>query len=277
MSLPTSQPPSSTATSCTYAYTGAEQTFTVPAGVTSVTVTAVGARGVNGGAAAGGNGAVVTATVPVPTGTATLYVEVGGPGDLSTVSDSGNVTGPFNGGGWSNYAGNGGGGSDVRTCSMSTCDLTSNDTRLVVAGNGGGGSYCPQATGGQAGDSSVTGPGAATPSGNCSAALAGGNGGFGGTAGGAGADRGGDGSLGQGGIGTDFELEDGPGGGGYYGGGACGGTGGANSGGGGAGSSFWVPAATGTSMTTDTTGTSPVLLIRRRRGHGRWRGGCGTG
>ena len=36
---------SSTATSCTYASTGGEQTFTVPSGVTAVTVTTVGAPG----------------------------------------------------------------------------------------------------------------------------------------------------------------------------------------------------------------------------------------
>jgi hypothetical protein len=70
---------SSTATSCTYASTGAEQTFTVPAGVTAVTVHAVGAYGGNA-LSPQGLGADVTATVTVPAGTTTLYVEVGGDG-----------------------------------------------------------------------------------------------------------------------------------------------------------------------------------------------------
>jgi hypothetical protein len=101
----------STATSCTYASTGAEQTFTVPSGVTAVTVHAVGAPGGTdtSGATAGGNGAAVTATVPLPTGTTTLYVEVGGPG----------TQGGFNGGGVNGGdGGNGGGASDVRTTSI---------------------------------------------------------------------------------------------------------------------------------------------------------------
>ena len=41
---------SSTANSCTYAYTGAEQAFTVPAGVTAVSITATGAPGGTGAA-----------------------------------------------------------------------------------------------------------------------------------------------------------------------------------------------------------------------------------
>jgi hypothetical protein len=253
---------SSTATSCTYAYTGAEQDFTVPAGVTAVTITAVGAPG---GASSlvespGGYGAAVTATVPVPAGTTTLYAEVGEP------------DGPFNGGGSAlTFSGNGGGASDVRTCSMSTCALASDDTRLVVAGGGGGGgSFSCLVGGGQAGEPSVTGPGAGGPGDACPAGP-GGNSGFGGTAGGPGGASpvpgcgSQPGALGQGGSTPSGPCESpritngGGGGGGFYGGGA-GGDGFNNSGGGGAGSSHWLPGAAGTSMTTDATGTPQITL-----------------
>lgn len=49
------------AVTCTFGYTGAEQTFTVPAGVTSVQVTAIGAGGsANFNGEPGGEGARVT-------------------------------------------------------------------------------------------------------------------------------------------------------------------------------------------------------------------------
>src|SRR5215831_3049353 len=118
----------------TFASTGAEQTYAVPAGATAVTIIAVGAPGGAGsGGTAGGTGAVVTATVPLPAGTTTLYVEVGGAGTTAPESNAGG----FNGGGGSGIGGGGGGASDVRTCSMSSCaDLNTNDSRLVVAGGG---------------------------------------------------------------------------------------------------------------------------------------------
>src|SRR5205807_10381068 len=95
----------------TVSYTGAEQTFTVPAGVTSLHVVAVGGSGgaggglgapvtspspYTGGGGVGAYGAVVSADIPVsPTSdvspVSTLYLEVGG---------NGSVGGPgaFNGG-----------------------------------------------------------------------------------------------------------------------------------------------------------------------------------
>ena len=56
--------------------TGAEQTFVVPAGVSSVHVVALGAPGASGGAS-GGRGAWVSGDLPVAPGQ-TLFVEVGG-------------------------------------------------------------------------------------------------------------------------------------------------------------------------------------------------------
>jgi hypothetical protein len=74
-------PPCSTSagvTTCTYSYTGAEQPFTVPAGVSSVHVVAVGAAGGSSASSIpGGKGARVSGDVSVTPGQ-TLYVEVGG-------------------------------------------------------------------------------------------------------------------------------------------------------------------------------------------------------
>jgi hypothetical protein len=254
---------------CTYSYTGSEQSFTVPAGVGSVRVTAVGAPGGTatcGFGSCGGAGAVVTATVGLQSGTDTLYVEVGGTGQ----EDGGHA---FNGGGSGAFAGGGGGASDVRT--VSADDPASLSSRLAVGGGGGGGPLSPGCfkPGGTAGDTSVTGPGnGGAGTDNCAPpATPGGNGGFGGTAGGTGGTggtsgpggivscTGGGGSLGEGGDSVPCIAAGGGGGGGYYGGGAGGG-GQDGAGGGGAGSSFWASGATGTSLNPNTTATGPASV-----------------
>ena len=80
----------------TFRYTGARQNFTVPTGVTRVTVEALGA---SGGAAGdpGGLGGMVTATIPVTPGES-LDIYVGGAG-----SKYGG--GGYNGGGSGGYPG----------------------------------------------------------------------------------------------------------------------------------------------------------------------------
>jgi uncharacterized repeat protein (TIGR01451 family) len=150
---------------CTYTVTG-QDTFTVPQGVDTVSITAVGAPGGPGAAvaqpiASGEPGALVSApAVPVTAGS-TLYVEVGGAGgagQLGTFCGAATHAGPndqaptggaggSNGGGaggTSSCGGGGGGGggeSDVRTAPASSGGLTggAGDPRLVVAGGGGGG------------------------------------------------------------------------------------------------------------------------------------------
>src|SRR4029453_2812849 len=105
--------------SMNFNFTGGAQTFVVPAGVVSVTISATGAVGENGAGGAGGLGGRTTATVPVTPG-ASLTVLVGGPG----------AAGGFNGGGGaSGAAGRGGGASSVRNGA----------TSLVIGGGGGGG------------------------------------------------------------------------------------------------------------------------------------------
>ncbi len=85
---------SAQATSQTFNYTGAEQTFTVPVGVSSVQIVAIGGSGGASGVA-GGVAANVTADLSVTPGQ-TLYVEVGGDGDNGGAVGG---VGGFNGGG----------------------------------------------------------------------------------------------------------------------------------------------------------------------------------
>ncbi len=107
--------------SVAFAYTGATQSWQVPAGVTAVDVELLGAQGEG---AFGGLGARVRATIPVTAGS-TLQIRVGGAGR--------NNVGGFNGGASGGYAGTAGGGaSDVRNGAFALND------RLVVAAGGGG-------------------------------------------------------------------------------------------------------------------------------------------
>jgi len=142
----------------TFHYTGTEQTFKVPRGVTQVTVTANGASGpygtVKGSCTlAGGLGGLVQATIPVTPGE-TLAVFVGGEGTIGAACGSqyGNGSGGFNGGGDGGSAGygdigdGGGGASDVREGSSALSD------RILVAGGGGGlGASAAQGQGGTGG------------------------------------------------------------------------------------------------------------------------------
>ncbi len=107
--------------SLTFSYTGAAQTFSVPDGVTEVTIEAFGAQGCMGGL-----GGSTTATIMV-TKDETLTIAAGGGGCDGTGAN-------YNGGGLSDalYLGPGGGGaSDVR---QGGTDLSN---RIVVAGGGG--------------------------------------------------------------------------------------------------------------------------------------------
>ena len=233
--------------SMTFNYTGAQQNFTVPTGVTHVTVKAYG-----GGSGSGPGGGYVQATIPVTSGES-LAILVGG--------NPNGATGGFNGGG--NGGGSlgfgGGGASDVRQGGNALAN------RVIVAGGGGDAgtsiSSCQGGAGG-AGGGLVGGNGTA---GGCSGGSGGGGGGqsAGGSGGGGasvgcphGFGRGKNGTLGIGGAGGPGCGEagyspGGGGGGGYYGGG--GGGGGANTvfpvrvqsagGGGGGGSSYTEPSA----------------------------------
>ena len=124
-------------TSCSnqmdFNFTGAMQTFTVPAGMGSVQLNVYGAQGASGAAGgnsaqggAGGLGGFATGTLAVTPGQV-LNIFVGGQGATPT--------GGFNGGGngGTQNAGGGGGASDVRVGGTGDVD------RIIVAGGGGGG------------------------------------------------------------------------------------------------------------------------------------------
>jgi Glycine rich protein len=241
-------------------YTGALQNFTVPSGVTQITVTADGASGEGSTFRhmKGGKGGLVKATIPVTSGE-TLAIFVGGEGGKSSASGG---PGGFNGGGnggvtgsGSARGGNGGGGaSDVRESGTGLAN------RVVVAGGGGGaGGFAQYIAGfGGAGGGPIGGRGGlhhvdGGPSGS------GGNGGSqtSGGKGGRSVHRGGfpvsahgkRGKLGAGGDGggaADSGNGGGGGGGGYYGGGGGSagslGTSGAGGGGGGGGASSYIEA-----------------------------------
>ena len=116
----------------TFNYTGSTQTFTVPAGVTSIQIESWGAQGnSNAQGVVGGLGGYATGTLAVTPGDI-LYLEVGGGGTIST-------TGGYNGGGSAGavgapgaFGGGGGGCSDVRL------NVNSLATRVIVAAGGGG-------------------------------------------------------------------------------------------------------------------------------------------
>jgi hypothetical protein len=240
------------ATTQTFNPTGAEQTFTVPAGVTHINVLAIGEAGGGGevGGAAGGLPAEARGEVSVTPGQ-TLYVEV--------------AQGTFNGGaagGGATSKNIGGGASDVRT-SPRAAGL-SPDTRFIVAGGGGGGgesdaSGAPGAGGnaGQPGNNAEPLAGFPTAEGGGAGTLTHGG------AGGVGQGNGAAGTLGSGGRGGGNNPSFGGGGaGGYYGGGGGGGGGeiaAGPAGAGGGGGSSLVPA--GGSTTLASLGTKPVVQI----------------
>jgi Glycine rich protein len=205
-------------TTCTFGPTGAEDTFKVPEGVSTIHVVAQGARGGSPPEVDNhppGRGARVSGNLKVTPGR-TLYVNVGGTGR----------SGGFNGGGSSILGGWGGGASDVRTISRDRDG--SLDSRLIVAAGGGGsgwgatndGAPCVPALGGGGGDAGSDG-GDGEPCPNGPPVGTGGKAGTQNAGGDGGNLEGQSGSLGRGGNAV---QNGGGGGGGYYGGGGGGGT-----------------------------------------------------
>lgn len=296
--LPPGCSQSGQAVTCTYE--SGSNPFTVPAGVSSLHVVAIGGAGgsvaeqtcpaATAGSGRGGPGAAVSGDVQAVQGS-TLYAVVGANGGGQTPAGAAGGRGGTGGGGGS-FGGNGcdgGGASDLRS---SPNDLSS---RLIVAAGGGGAGgsmvFALDAAGG-AGGGGNGGHGASiggtTPGfliGDGGEGSPGDSGGLGGVASaGSDATDGGGGGLGFGGDGGDGGFADdilplaggagGGGGGGLYGGG--GGSGGIGGGGGGGGGSNLVPA--GGSASIDTTG-NPLVQIsypavatsKDQCKHGGWR------
>jgi Glycine rich protein len=252
---------SAEADTVSFSYTGAEQVFVVPAGVTSLEVTVLGARGAALGPTAGGRGDLVSGTLAVSPGQR-LYVEVGGVGAVSA--------GGFNGGGAGGVdsgtdprtkGGGGGGATDVRT--LSRTNLASVAARRIVAAGGGG-----AAPGGAGGNAQAAGGGSAGGGAGTQSA-----GGAGSAATGAEA-----GIAGSGGKGGSFPggYSGGGGGGGRYGGGGGGGAPGGDGTGGGGGGSSQVPSG-GTRALAPATLPPGAQISFTRSGAGGGGGGGGAG
>lgn len=236
-----------------FVWTGAAQTYTVPAGVTSLVCDLTGASGAPFSSSNGGTGAHIRFTLAVTPG-AVLQINVGGSGyegngGVGGAPGVGGFNGGASGGGCNNGpGGNGGGGaSDIRVGGTAL----SNRVGVAAGGGAGGGSTTPSTGGGGGALSSTGGNGSST------------NGGLGGTqsAGGAGQGgggvTGGNGASGVGGVGASNGggasdvAGGGGGGGGFWGGGGGGATTGtgANPCGGGGGSSW----ASGTGVSSAST------------------------
>jgi hypothetical protein len=199
----------------TYYFTGADQTYTVPVGVTSIQIYMWGGGG-GGGAPggwtygfAGGGGGYTTGILAVTPGQKiNLIVGAGGTnGSISNTNPNfGGGARSCNSGGDCRYGGQGGGRSAIRI----------NGVEILTAGGGGGGGASRvtngQQGGGGGGSNGVQGSSyTAAAGGGAGTQSAGGAGGAGGSAGGAGTQFAG-GNPGTAGYG-------GSGGGGYYGGG----------------------------------------------------------
>lgn len=188
----------------TFNYTGGQQTWTVPSGVSTVTVRCWGAQG--GGGTGGGNGAnggFGETTLNVSAGE-TLYIYVGERGNFGSGSSGGSGGWPNGGDGGTDDPGDGGGGggggsSGVRYPSSSVSD------QVCMGGGGGGndwgGFHAPGRGGGTQGED--------------------GDGGYWGEGGtqSSGGDEGGSRNQGGDGVGGQSGIAGGGGGGGYYGGG----------------------------------------------------------
>lgn len=179
--LPSNCSASATTVTCSFFYTGAAQSFTVPGGVNSVAVDVFGAQGGAANIRQGGLGGEATATLSVSPGEV-LELLVGGQGGPYTNGTPNQGIGGFNGGG-AGGAGpgvsgggpgaGGGGASDVRTgvCAETlNCGLSA---RVLVGGGGGGSAVAGGSYSGQGG-------GGGNPAGTAGANEPGGGGGGGG-------------------------------------------------------------------------------------------------
>ncbi|QKJ24834.1 hypothetical protein HRU87_01085 [Aquiluna borgnonia] len=227
-----------------FAYSGAPELWSVPAGATNIRFEVFGASGGRGGGGGSVTGKIISYSP-------TLTIVVGGAGEVRSGAPGG-YNGGGNAGGNRGNEGSGGGASDIRIASTL-------ESRIVVAGGGGGG-------GGYSGAAGAAGGGLSADSGGSGQ----GGGGAGGTqtsGGSAGSSNGGSpGSAGVfgagGGGGSSWNAGGGGGGGGWYGGGGggpddddcC-----SDGGGGGGGSSY--TSATFTSNVTHAKGV--------QSGHGR--------
>lgn len=231
----------------TYNFTGSVMTYTVPLGITSCSVTAIGAKGGNANSSGNGGGGGRVTCVLATTPGQVLRITVGGAGNNFT--GSGLIAGGYNGGGNGNQFGGGGGGaSDIRLAGGTLADRV-----VVAAGGGGGGFNCGSQNGGNGGGLTGTdGVACGSPDGRGASQTAGGAGGTWSSPNGLA------GAFGLGGNTASGAYGGGGGGGGWYGGG-----GGCAYGAGGGGSSYASPTLASSITNTanvNTTGSGSITI-----------------
>ncbi|HXD59596.1 MAG TPA: hypothetical protein VN606_16845 [Thermoleophilaceae bacterium] len=252
-----------------FSFTGAEQSFTVPAGVTTMHVVAIGGKGGKGSLtqAVGGFGSVVTADVAVTPGDVVIAVVAGNGGDAAGATGGaggfgGSVgSGGDGGGSKTGVEKGGGGGGGMSYAYIDGAGILPGFILGAAGGGGSGGGNVGGAGGKGSPDNGINGEagGNGAPAQN----NPGGVGGGGGTATAAGKPNG---KFFGGGAGT-FGFADNSGGGGGGGAGVWGGAGGGegdingNGGGGGAGSNGASETkAPNPSYSRDTTGVPSITF-----------------
>ena len=219
-----------------FSYSGGQQTYTVPNGVSQIAFAVLGAQGGTSGANNGGLGGYSTGSLTVTPGQL-FYIYIGG--------QPGSNTGGFNGGGNGIGGTGGGGGTDVRFNGNGL------GNRIIIAGGGGGVSNSWTVTGGTGGG---------TTGGNGISSNGPTYNGSGGTQGAGGSGEttyhsGTAGSYAQGGNAGTANNSGGGGGGGYYGGG------GGDAGGGGGGSGYTGGVNNGNMQNGIQPGNGEVIII----------------
>lgn len=236
----------SVASSVSFGWTGAVASWTIPTGVSAITINVQGAKG-GDNTNIGASGGSTTGTLAVTPGT-TYYFCVGGIGGTG----SGGVGGTCGGGAGGNGAQTSGGGG-MTWFSGSPSFATS--SIIIVAGGGGGVTACGPNSGEGGGVNGQNAPS------TCNSNNWGGTGGSqtnGGTGGAGDGGTGQNGAAGQGGAGADGTNAGGGGGGGYFGGGGGGSSNSVGSGSGGGGSAFMNSSLSSTSTASgvnNSTGT----------------------
>ena len=159
-------------TAASFEYTGAVQSYAIPAGASSVKLEVWGAQG--GDATYGGKGGYSVGTLNNLSGVSNLYVYVG--------QQPTSTTGGWNGGGgYSSFGTSGGGATDISLHNNTYNTTNHYNDRIIVAGGGGGKGYSTGSTiyGGYGGglNGGTGGAGSATAGGGGASQTSGGSGG----------------------------------------------------------------------------------------------------
>lgn len=201
-----------------FSYTGATETYTVPDGVTLISIEAKGSKGLDGSPAVGGNGAIMYGEFDVnPGDVITVYaggnsagIKAGGDGSWAENTTTGTLLIVAGGGGGATHSKVGAGAPTTNDGTASISHDGYTDGAPGTGGNGGGAGTGAWGTGGgggwlSAGSAGLGSPGGAMPcKGSYGTTYAGGAGG--GYSGGGGVDMGPGWGTGGGGAGGSYNI-----------------------------------------------------------------------